>query len=59
MRANPGNAYGRGQEPSPQQLSVAGEDEEDEDLEEMVPDEMDYTHEESFRYLEMQRQREG
>ena len=38
---------------------MAGEDDEDEeDLEEIVPDEMDYTHEDSFRYLEMQRQRD-
>lgn len=34
------------------------EDDEDEDLDELVPDEMDYTHEDSFRYLELQRQRE-
>lgn len=29
---------------------------EDEDLFQMVPDEMDYTHEDSFKYLEMRRQ---
>lgn len=55
---NPSVTYGNAQDPSPHQQSVAGEDEEDEDLEEIVPDEMDYTHEDSFRYLEMQRQRD-
>ena len=51
--------YGNARDPSPNQQSVAGEDDEDEeDLEEIVPDEMDYTHEDSFRYLEMQRQRD-
>ena len=32
------------------------DEDDDEDLYQLVPDEMDYTHEDSFKYLEMRRQ---
>lgn len=39
--------------------NAADDDDDDEDLDQLVPDEMDYTHEDSFKYRELTRQREA
>ena len=35
------------------------DDDDDEDMDQMVPDEMEYTHEDSFKYRELVRQRDA